>query len=68
MEYLLEDINEKIGLSGRNVWMGLLFWPGIFVNEMNASDAERLANRRIEVLQSLYKEKKCRMRKKSVRN
>jgi hypothetical protein len=59
MHEVLADINSKTGFSGRNVGMGLLFWPGIFVNQMNASDAEKLAQKRLDVLNSLYKDKNC---------
>lgn len=53
------EIDEKTGLSGRNVGMALLFWPGILVNEMNAGDAEdRIADRK-EKLVALYDDKGC---------
>jgi hypothetical protein len=39
--------------------MGLLFWPGIFVNQMNAGDARKAANDRLGVLAELAKEKQC---------
>lgn len=58
---LLQDINSKTGLSGRNIGMAFLFWPGIVVNEVNASDAERLANERIKVLVELYDKKRCQL-------
>ncbi len=53
------DIDEKTGLSGRNVGMALLFWPGILVNEMNASDAEDRIRQRKERLVALYEDKNC---------
>lgn len=59
LDDLLKDIESKTGFSGRNVGMGLLFWPGIFVNQMSASDSVKLANKRLEVLNSLYKDKQC---------
>jgi hypothetical protein len=60
---LLKDIDSKTGMSGRNVGMGLLFWPGVVVNQMNASDATKLATDRMNVLVSLYKNKGCQNRK-----
>ncbi|MEQ9116004.1 MAG: hypothetical protein RLN62_04330 [Rickettsiales bacterium] len=59
MKALLKDINGKTGFSGRNVGMGLVFWPGIFVNQMNAGEAENLANKRVSVLAELYSKKGC---------
>ncbi len=67
LEKLLNNIDEKTGLSGRNVGMALLFWPGVFVNEMNASDAEKLANQRLAVLSNLYSKKRCDSRTKSAK-
>ena len=58
-EGLLKSIHSKTGLSGRNVGMFLLFWPGIIVNEMSADKAEDLANERLQVLKSLYKKRNC---------
>ena len=34
------EIDSKTGFSGRNVGLALLFWPGIIVNESQASSAE----------------------------
>jgi len=65
---LLKDINEKTGFSGRNVGLGIVFWPGIFVNQMNAGDAEKLAHKRISVLAELYSKKGCDHKFKSDRN
>lgn len=53
------DIDGKRGLSGRNVGMALLFWPGIIVNEMNGSEAAKLANERLSNLNNLYVKRNC---------
>jgi len=58
------QIDRKTGFSGRNVGMALLFWPGIVINEVTASDAESLANHRLAGLQNIYAEKKCSLDKK----
>jgi len=39
--------------------MGLFFWPGIIVNQMNAGDARKAATERISVLADLAKQKNC---------
>jgi len=56
---LENDIDEKTGLSGRNVGMALLFWPGILVNEMNASEARDRAADRKQKMVKIYGEKSC---------
>lgn len=59
MEGLEQNIDDKTGMSGRNVGMALLFWPGIIVNEMNAGDARDRASDRKQHLLGLYDEKNC---------
>lgn len=56
MSELESNIDSKTGLSGRNIGMALLFWPGIIVNEMNADDARDRASKRKENLYELYDE------------
>ena len=54
-----KDIDDKTGFSGRNVGMALLFWPGIIINEVNASDAEGMINQRREKMVNMYEKKGC---------
>ena len=56
---VLRDVDDKTGLSGRNVAMGIFFWPGIVVNQMNAGDARDAANARLQELSRLKSDKKC---------
>lgn len=56
---VLRDIDDKTGFSGRNVAMGIFFWPGIIVNQMNAGDARKAATERLAVLADLAKQKNC---------
>ena len=56
---VLKDVDEKTGFSGRNVALGIFFWPGIVVNQMNAGDARKAATDRMAVLADLAKDKKC---------
>lgn len=56
---ILREIDDKTGFSGRNVAMGVFFWPGIIVNQMNAGDARKAANERLTVLAELAKKKNC---------
>jgi hypothetical protein len=56
---VLRDIDSKTGFSGRNVGLGLVFWPGIIVNQMNAGDARKAANDRLGILTQLSKDKEC---------
>lgn len=59
VEEIKDDIDSKRGMSGRNVGMALIFWPGIIVNEMNGSDAVTAANKRMEFLNDMYNKKQC---------
>ncbi len=59
MEELEKNIDSKTGMSGRNVGMALIFWPGILVNEINADDARDRAAERKEKLFDLYDGKNC---------
>ena len=45
------------GLSGENVAMAVVFWPGIIVNEMRANRNAESVQRRIDHLSSLYSSK-----------
>lgn len=56
-------IEKKRGFSGRNVGLGLIFWPGIVINEVTGSDAESDANARLASLQNIYADKKCSLEK-----
>lgn len=60
VESVKKDIEDKTGFSGRNVGMGILFWPGIIVNEVQGSSAEEVANKRLEQLHGMYRDKGCR--------
>lgn len=53
------DIKGKTGFSGRNVAMGLLFWPGVVVNEVNGNKADSAALQRIDRLVALSDQKGC---------
>ena len=53
------EIDSKTGFSGRNVGMALVFWPGIIVNESQASSAEAAAVARLDRLNQLYYERGC---------
>jgi len=56
---ILRDIDDKTGMSGRNIAMGVFFWPGIVVNQMNAGDAREAASERLKVLAELKSNKGC---------
>ncbi len=58
-EQIKKQIQDKRGFSGRNVGLGLLFWPGVIVNEATGHDAEADANARIAQLRKLYDGKQC---------
>lgn len=56
---LKAEAESNKGLSGQNVAWALLFWPGIFANEINNSDAIRVADERLHHLYGYHQEKGC---------
>jgi|TARA_B110000259_G_C13808603_1_gene319742 hypothetical protein len=56
---VLRSIDDKTGMSGRNIAMGIFFWPGVVVNQMNAGDARDAANARLAVLGGLKDKQNC---------
>ncbi|MFA5567173.1 MAG: hypothetical protein WC972_00865 [Trueperaceae bacterium] len=53
------EAESNKGMSGQNVAWFLFFWPGIFANEVNNSDAIRVADERLTHLYRYYEEKNC---------
>lgn len=54
VEETKQQIARSRGFSGRNVGLALIFWPGVIVNEITGSDAERDANAKLASLQNIY--------------
>ena len=52
-----EEVKEESGVTGKNVALAVVFWPGIIFNEMRADENEKSVNRRIEHLAGLYNQK-----------
>ena len=52
-----DDAEDDSGLTGKNVALGIFFWPGIIVNERQSGRNEDSINKRIEHLNGLYVEK-----------
>tara|TARA_B110000858_G_scaffold107957_1_gene123377 strand:- start:977 stop:1306 length:330 start_codon:yes stop_codon:yes gene_type:complete len=59
VNHILKTIDDNTGISTRNATLGVLFWPGIIINQMNAGDARDAANSRLIVLTNLQYEKDC---------
>ena len=53
-----QDAKDDSGLTGKNVALGLFFWPGIIVNERQAKANSKSVNDRITHLNRIYS-KKC---------
>lgn len=56
---LKEEAQSNKGMSGQNVAWALLFWPAIFANESNNSDAIRAADERLFYLYGYYEDQGC---------
>lgn len=52
-----EDAKADSGVTGENVGMAVVFWPGIFVNESRANRNQDSIQRRIDHLTELYVQK-----------
>ena len=52
-----EDAKDDSGITGRNVGLALVFWPGIIVNEVRANKNQDSIDDRIAHLTSLYSDK-----------
>lgn len=56
---LKAEAESNKGLSGQNVAWAIFFWPAIFANEANNSDAIRAADERLHYLYGYYRERDC---------
>ena len=52
-----EEAEDDSGFTGKNVALGLFFWPGIFVNEGQANRNQDSINDRVEHLNKIYIDK-----------
>jgi len=52
-----EDAKDDSGVTGKNVGLGLLFWPGIIVNEVRSNKNQDSIDDRIVHLTNLYSQK-----------
>ena len=52
-----EDAKDDSGVTGKNVGMAIVFWPGIIYNEVKASGNQSSVENRIQYLTSLYNAK-----------
>lgn len=52
-----EDAKDDSGVTGKNVGLAILFWPGIIVNEVRANKNQDSIDARITYLTRLYNQK-----------
>ena len=53
-----QEAKDEQGVTGKNVGLAIVFWPGIIVNESQSSKNEESVDRRITHLTGIYN-KKC---------
>tara|TARA_X000001036_G_C20277596_1_gene643014 strand:+ start:312 stop:602 length:291 start_codon:yes stop_codon:yes gene_type:complete len=53
-----QEAKDEQGVTGKNVGLAIVFWPGIIVNESQSSKNEESVDRRITHLPGIYN-KKC---------
>jgi hypothetical protein len=49
-----EDAKDDSGVTGKNVGLALVFWPGIIVNEVRSNKNQDSLDRRINHLTQIY--------------
>jgi hypothetical protein len=52
-----EEAKDDSGLTGKNVGLALVFWPGIIVNEVRANKNQESIDKRINHLTQIYNRK-----------
>ena len=52
-----EDVKDESGVTGKNVALAVVFWPGIIFNEVRVGNNEESVNRRIQHLSNIYAQK-----------
>ncbi len=52
-----EEVKDDSGVTGKNIGLALVFWPGIIVNEVRSNKNEDSVDSRISHLTNIYNEK-----------
>ncbi|MFT7218444.1 MAG: hypothetical protein ACI8Z1_000053 [Candidatus Azotimanducaceae bacterium] len=52
-----EDVKDDSGITGKNVGLALVFWPGIIVNEVRSNKNQDSIDARITHLSAIYNRK-----------
>ena len=52
-----EDVKDDSGITGKNVGLAILFWPGIIDNEVRANKNQDSIDARISQLSAIYNRK-----------
>lgn len=52
-----DNAKDDSGVTGKNVGLAIVFWPGIIVNEVRANKNQDSIDNRIQHLSELYKMK-----------
>ncbi len=52
-----EEVKDDSGLTGKNVGLAVVFWPGIIVNEVRANKNQDSVSDRVTHLSNLYQMK-----------
>ena len=52
-----EDVKDDSGITGKNIGLAIVFWPGIIVNEVRSNKNEDSVDARIAHLTNIYNSK-----------
>jgi hypothetical protein len=51
---VFEDIKDDSGITGKNIGLAVVFWPGIIVNEVRANKNQDSVDSRVNYLTAIY--------------
>jgi len=54
---IFEEVKDESGVTGKNIGLAIVFWPGIIVNEVRSNKNEDSVDDRITHLTGLYSRK-----------
>lgn len=51
---VFEDVKDDSGITGKNIGLAVVFWPGIIVNEVRANKNQDSVDSRVNYLTNIY--------------
>jgi len=51
---VFEDVKDDSGITGKNIGLAVVFWPGIIVNEVRSNKNQDSVDQRVNYLTNIY--------------